>query len=238
MNKKSQIKEKILIVEDQPQVIRLVTEVLRAVGYDVIAATGSENAVEMLVGEQPSLILLDIMFPRGPDGFELCRQIRQFSDLPVIMLTARARDNDILKGFDAGADDYLTKPFNAKELIARVQAVLRRTRQPDKIITTSFRCGDLIVNFARRSVQAYGKEVSLTRTEFSLLRELALNPNRVMLNQDLLNAVWGKEYRDDIDYLRAYIHYLRLKLEKDPSHPHYIVTSPGAGYMLVCPDNE
>jgi len=238
INKENQIKEKILIVEDQPQVIRLVTEVLRAVGYDVIAATSSDIAIEMAATEQPALILLDIMFPHGPDGFELCRRIRQFSDLPVIMLTARARENDILRGFEVGADDYLTKPFNAKELVARVQAVLRRTHQPDKIVTSSLKCGGLVINFARHSVQANGKEVPLTRTEFSLLRQLALNLNRVMLNQDLLNEVWGQEYRDDIDYLRAYIRYLRLKLEKDPSHPEYIVTSPGTGYMLTCPDKE
>lgn len=216
----------------------MVTEILRAVGYDVIAANSSEIAIEMTAREQPALILLDIMFPRGPDGFELCRQIRQFSDLPVIMLTAKAQENDVLRGFEAGADDYLTKPFNAKELVARVRALLRRTRQPDTLITASLKCGGLVINFARHSVQANGKEVPLTRTEYSLLRQLALNLNRVMLNQDLLNAVWGQEYRDDIDYLRAYIHYLRRKLEKDPSHPEYIVTSPGIGYMLTCPDKE
>jgi two-component system KDP operon response regulator KdpE len=211
---------------------------LRAVGYDVIAANSSELAIEMAAREQPALILLDVMFPRGPDGFELCRQIRQFSNLPVIMLTAKAQENDVLRGFEAGADDYLTKPFNAKELVARVRALLRRTSQPDTLITASLKCGGLVINFARHSVQANGKEVPLTRTEYSLLRQLALNLNRVMLNQDLLNAVWGQECRDDIDYLRAYIRYLRRKLEKDPSHPEYIVTSPGIGYMLTCPDKE
>lgn len=211
---------------------------MRAVGYDVIAANSSELAIEMAAREQPALILLDVMFPRGPDGFELCRQIRQFSNLPVIMLTAKAQENDVLRGFEAGADDYLTKPFNAKELVARVRALLRRTSQPDTLITASLKCGGLVINFARHSVQANGKEVPLTRTEYSLLRQLALNLNRVMLNQDLLNAVWGQECRDDIDYLRAYIRYLRRKLEKDPSHPEYIVTSPGIGYMLTCPDKE
>jgi DNA-binding response OmpR family regulator len=227
-----------LIVEDQPQVIRLVTEVLRAVGYDVIAAINGETAIEMTAMEQPALILLDIMFPQGPDGFEACRHIRQFSDVPIIMLTAKAKENDKLRGFDAGADDYLTKPFSAKELVARVRAVLRRTRRPDETITTSLKCGELVINFARHSVKVSGKEVSLTRTEYSLLRQLALNPNRVMLHRDLLNAVWGQEYRDDIDYLRAYIRYLRMKLEKDPSNPKYIITSPGIGYTLACQDEE
>lgn len=227
-----------MIVEDQPQVIRLVTEVLRAVGYDVIAAINGETAIEMTAMEQPALILLDIMFPQGPDGFEACRHIRQFSDVPIIMLTAKAKENDKLRGFDAGADDYLTKPFSAKELVARVRAVLRRTRRPDETITTSLKCGELVINFARHSVKVSGKEVSLTRTEYSLLRQLALNPNRVMLHRDLLNAVWGQEYRDDIDYLRAYIRYLRMKLEKDPSNPKYIITSPGIGYTLACQDEE
>lgn len=227
-----------MIVEDQPQVIRLVTEVLRAVGYDVIAAISGETAIEMTAMEQPALILLDIMFPQGPDGFEVCRHIRQFSDVPIIMLTAKAKENDKLRGFDAGADDYLTKPFSAKELVARVRAVLRRSHQPDEIITASLKCGELVINFAHHSVKVSGKEVSLTRTEYSLLRQLALNPNRVMLHLDLLNAVWGQEYRDDIDYLRAYIRYLRMKLEKDPSNPKYIITSPGIGYMLACQDKE
>ena len=227
-----------MIVEDQPQVIRLVTEVLRAVGYDVIAAVNDETAVEMTTMEQPALILLDIMFPQGPDGFEVCRHIRQFSDVPIIMLTAKAKENDKLCGFAAGADDYLTKPFSAKELVARVRAVLRRTHRPDETITASLECGELVINFARYSVKVNGKEVSLTRTEYSLLRQLALNPNRVMLHRDLLNAVWGQEYRDDIDYLRAYIRYLRMKLEKDPSNPKYIITSPGIGYMLACQDEE
>lgn len=227
-----------MIVEDQPQVIRLVTEVLRAVGYDVIAAINGETAIEMTAMEQPALILLDIMFPQGPDGFEACRHIRQFSDVPIIMLTAKAKENDKLRGFDAGADDYLTKPFSAKELVARVRAVLRRTRRPDETITTSLKCGELVINFARHSVKVSGKEVSLTRTEYSLLRQLALNPNRVMLHRDLLNAVWGQEYRDDVDYLRAYIRYLRMKLEKDPSNPKYIITSPGIGYTLACQDEE
>ena len=227
-----------MIVEDQPQVIRLVTEVLRAVGYDVIAAINGEAASEMMAMEQPALILLDIMFPQGPDGFEVCRDIRQFSDVPIIMLTAKAKENDKLRGFDAGADDYLTKPFSAKELVARVRAVLRRTRRPDETITASLECGELVINFARHSVKVSGKEVSLTRTEYSLLRQLALNPNRVMLHRDLLNAVWGQEYRDDVDYLRAYIRYLRMKLEKDPSNPKYIITSPGIGYMLACQDEE
>jgi two-component system KDP operon response regulator KdpE len=156
----------------------------------------------------------------------------------VIMLTAKALESDVLHGFDVGADDYLTKPFNAKELVARVKAVLRRTQRPEEMVTATLTCGELEINFARRAVKVRGEKVSLTRTEYALLRQLALNANRVMLHQDLLTTVWGPEYRDDIDYLRAYIRYLRQKLEENPSEPQYILTTPGVGYMLTCPEGK
>lgn len=230
--------EKILIVDDEPRVVRLVTEVLGAMGYDVVAATRGETALEKVALEQPDLVLLDVLLPGGMDGYDICRRIREFSDVAVIMLTAKAQESDILCGFDAGADDYLTKPFNAKELVARVKAVLRRTQRPEERVATIFNCGELAIDFARRTVQVDSEEVNLTRTEYALLRQLALNANRVMLHQDLLTEVWGMEYRDDLDYLRAYVHYLRRKLETDPANPRYIVTSPGVGYMLACPEEE
>ena len=230
------MREKILVVDDEPRVVRLVSEVLKAMGYQVIAASSGEPAIEMAALEQPDLMLLDIRLPHGPDGYEVCRRIREFSDMAVIMLTAKALESDLLCGFDAGADDYLTKPFSAKELVARVKAVLRRTQRPDERVTTTFTCGDLEINFARRAVKVRGEQISLTRTEYALLRQLALNANRVMLHQDLLAAVWGPEYRDDVDYLRAYIRYLRRKLEAAPSNPCYILTSPGVGYLLACPE--
>ena len=230
--------EKILTVDDEPRVVRLVTEVLSALGYQMIAATRAEPAIEMVALEQPDLVLLDVRLPGDTDGYEICRRIREFSDVAVIMLTAKAQEKDILCGFDAGADDYLTKPFSAKELVARVQAVLRRTKRPETRTTMTFVCGPLEINFARRTVVMDGKNVSLTRTEYALLRQLALNANCVMLHQDLLTEVWGPEYRDDVDYLRAYIRYLRRKLEPDPSNPQYILTSPGVGYSLSCPEEE
>jgi two-component system KDP operon response regulator KdpE len=228
--------EKILIVDDEPRVVRLVTEVLKAVGYQVIAAASGEPAIEMTALERPDLVLLDILLPHGPDGYEVCRRIREFSEVPLIMLTAKAQESDVLQGFDVGADDYLTKPFSAKELVARVRAVLRRSQRPEEIVSTSLTCGELEINFARRIVRVRGEQVTLTRTEYALLRQLALNANRVMLHQDLLTEVWGPEYRDDIDYLRAYIRYLRRKLEAEPSNPRYILTSPGVGYVLACPE--
>ncbi len=228
--------ETILIVDDEPRVIRLVSEVLKAVGYHVIAAATGESAIEMVALERPHLILLDIRLEHGIDGYEACRRIREFSDVPVIMLTAKAQEADMLHGFGVGADDYLTKPFSAKELVARVEAVLRRTKRPEEIKSAVLTCGELEIDFARRTVKVRGEVVSLTRTEYALLRQLALNANRVMLHRELLTEVWGPEYRDDIDYLRAYIHYLRRKLEKDPSHPRYFLTSPGVGYMLALPE--
>jgi two-component system, OmpR family, KDP operon response regulator KdpE len=228
--------DKILVVDDEPRVVRLVSEVLRALGYQVIAAASGKAAIEMVALEQPDLVLLDVVMPLGPDGYEVCRRIREFSTVPVIMLTARAQEADMLRGFDMGADDYLTKPFSAKELVARVKAVLRRSCRPEEMTSSVLTCGDLEIDFARCTVKVDDEPVALTRTEYALLRHLALNPNRVMLHRDLLAEVWGAEYVDDIDYLRAYVRYLRRKLEADPSNPQHIVTSPGIGYMLSCPD--
>jgi two-component system KDP operon response regulator KdpE len=230
--------EKILAVDDEPRVVRLVTEVLGAIGYEMIAANRGEPAIEMVALEQPDLVLLDILLPGDLDGYDICRRIREFSDVAIIMLTAKAQESDILRGFDAGADDYLTKPFSAKELVARVKAVLRRTQHPEERVAATLACGELEINFARHTVEVNGKEVSLTRTEYALLRQLALNANRIMLHENLLTEVWGPEYRDDVDYLRAYVRYLRRKLEPDPSNPQYIVTSPGVGYMLTCPEEK
>lgn len=228
--------DKILVVEDEPRVVRLVSEVLKAMGYEVISAGSGAAALESVVLEEPDLILLDILLPGGMDGYQICQRIREFSDTPVIMLTAKALDSDLLRGFDVGADDYLTKPFNAKELVARIKAVLRRSCRPDEVVTSTQVCGDLEINFAQRTVRLAGQVVSLTRTEYGLLRQLALKPNCVQLHHELLFAVWGPEYRDDVDYLRAYVRYLRRKLELDPANPRLILTVPGIGYMLSCPE--
>jgi len=227
--------DKILVVEDEPRVVRLVREVLTAAGYAVISVGNGEQAIKLVATEQPNLVLLDIMLPDQLDGYQVCQRLREFSSVPIIMLTAKARDADKLRGFDAGADDYLTKPFNAKELIARVRVVLRRVQQPEEIVTRPLVCGEMEINFAQHRVSVRGQSIELTRTEFALLRELALNANRVMVHQDLLTKVWGPEYRDDIDYLRAYIRYLRKKLEVDPANPQYILTCAGVGYQLICP---
>lgn len=229
--------EKILVVDDEPRLVRLATEVLKAVGYEVMAAVNGESALKMIALEQPDLVLLDIVLPQGLDGYEVCRRIREFSDVPVIMLTAKAQEADLVRGFEVGADDYVTKPFSAKELVMRVQAVLRRYKRPDEVVTTAgLTCGELEINYARHLVKMKGKTVPLTPTEYKLLHQLALNVNRVVTHEELLTKVWGPEYRNDVDYLRAYIRYLRRKLEPDPANPQYIVTSPGVGYVLTSPE--
>ena len=228
--------ETILIVEDQPRVVRLIEQVLKAVGYRTITAANGNDAIEQVALEQPDLVILDILMPHGPDGYQVCARIREFSDVPVIMLTAKAQDSEILHGFDVGADDYLTKPFNAKELVARTRAVLKRSQQLGGTDMALLQCGDLEIDTARRTVKVAGTAVHLSRTEYALLHQLAQHKNRVMTHQELLHAVWGPEYTNDVDYLRAYIRHLRQKLETTPSEPRYILTSQGVGYMLNCPE--
>jgi two-component system KDP operon response regulator KdpE len=230
---------RILVIDDEPKLVRLVREVLTATGFAVFSSGSGEEAIDLIALEQPDLVLLDIVLSGQIDGFEVTRRVREFSNVPIIMLTAKTRESDLLRGFETGADDYLTKPFNSKELLARVRAVLKRTRREGADQTKAeIGCGPLRVDLARRRVMRDGQEVNLTRTEYELLHELALHRNQVLLHTQLLSAVWGPEYRDDLDYLRAYIRYLRHKLEADPAQPKLIVTSPGVGYMLECPEES
>jgi two-component system KDP operon response regulator KdpE len=226
-------KDKILIVDDEPKLVRLVQEVLQATGFEVLAASSGDQAIETVALEQPDLVILDIVLLGHMDGYEVARRIREFSDIPIIMLTAKIREDDMLSGFNAGVDDYITKPFSSKELLARLRAVLKRSRsaasQPAAI---EIICGDVHIDLLRRRVQIAGQDVHLTPTEYKLLHELALHPNQVLLHEDLLAAVWGPEYRNDFDYLRSYIHLLRRKIEPDPANPCMIIRVPGAGYML------
>jgi two-component system KDP operon response regulator KdpE len=225
---------RILIVDDEPKLVRLVREILLATGYDVLTAGTGEQALEQVALEQPELVILDIMLRDGMDGYQVAQRMREFSDIPIIMLTAKIREPEMLRGFDAGADDYITKPFSSKELLARIRAVLKRARRTPQVEEqTEIVCGELTIDLLRRTACLYNSEIHLTPTEYSLLRELAVNCNRVLLHEQLLSAVWGPEYRDDLDYLRSYIHILRKKLEADPSNPRMILNSPGVGYMLV-----
>jgi two-component system KDP operon response regulator KdpE len=227
---------RILVVDDEPKLVRLVREILIATGYDVLVANNGSHALEMTAVEQPDLILLDLILPNNMDGYEVAR-VREFSDVPIIILTAKVREPDILRGFEIGADDYITKPFSAKELLARIRAVLKRVKGEVAVNAESeIICGNLKIDLARRRVMLAGREIRLTPTEYSLLHELATHCNQVMLHEQLLTTIWGSEYRNDLDYLRAYIHYLRQKLEIDPSNPKIILSSPGVGYMLASPE--
>jgi two-component system KDP operon response regulator KdpE len=231
-------RERVLVVDDEPRLITLVREILNATGYEVSAASSGLHAIEAVAIEKPALVLLDIMLVGGIDGFEVARRIRQFSTVPIIMLTAKVTESDLLKGFEAGADDYITKPFSSKELLARIRAVLKRSQDEkehssDAVIV----CGLLRIELARRRVTLEGQEIKLTSTEYRLLHELVIHRNQVMLHEQLLTSIWGEEYRGDLEYLRTYIRHLRSKLEADPTHPKLIVRSRGVGYMFVCPDS-
>lgn len=222
----------ILVVEDEPRLVRLIRAILESAQYQVVVVSNGERAMERVAVEPPDLVLLDLFLPGVLDGFEVCRRIRGFSMVPIIMLTARAAEEDKLRGFEVGADDYIVKPFSAKELLARVQAVLRRSvvsaDSPARV-----ELGDLLIDLATQQVTSNGEPVHLTPTEFRLLVTLAQHPNQVMTHTALLREVWGIEYQDEIDYLRTYIRYLRQKIEPDPAHPRYLVTTPGVGYRLV-----
>lgn len=228
----------VLVVDDEPKVVRLLREVLGATGYSVTSTGSGEQAITKVAVEQPDLIILDIMLTGAIDGYEVAQRVREFSEVPIIMLTAKTRESDLLRGFDVGADDYLTKPFSSKELLARVEAVLKRVhREGLAPAGAEIVCGSLRIDLARRKVKVNDREVHLTRTEYNLLVELANHRQEVLLHDQLLTAVWGPEYRDDLEYLRVYIRHLRQKLEPDPDSPSLIVTSQGVGYTLACPDD-
>jgi DNA-binding response OmpR family regulator len=231
-------KATILAVDDEPHVLKLVKANLEPSGYKVLMAEDGEKAVEIVEREVPDLVILDLMLPKL-DGYAVCRRIREFSAVPVIMLTARSAQVDLVHGFEVGADDYLTKPFSVTELLMRVQAVLRRSKWPEEImLRQEFKAGPIEIDFAQHRVTVTGEPVKLTPTEYRLLAYMASNANRVIIHRELLRAVWGPEYGDETEYLRVYMRYLRQKLEPDPSDPCYLLTQPGAGYMLYQPDED
>jgi two-component system KDP operon response regulator KdpE len=230
---------RILVVDDEPKLVRLVREVLLATGFEVLAASSGDQAVELAALEQPDLVIMDIMLLGRQDGYQATQRIREFSEVPIIMLTIKSREADLLRGFEAGADDYLTKPFSSKELLARIRAVLKRSQKDGRSRPeTEIICGDLRIDLLRRGVTIKEREIHLTPTEYNVLNELARHCNQVLLHEQILSAVWGPEYINDIDYLRSYIHCLRKKLEPDPANPKLILSNPGIGYILVLPDGE
>ncbi len=231
-------KATILAVDDEPRVLKLLKANLESSGYAVLTAADGEEALQSFERELPDLILLDLMLPRM-DGYAVCRRIREFSAVPVIMLTARSEQVDKIHGFEVGADDYLTKPFSITELLMRVQAVLRRSKWPEEIVSRQgFKAGPIEIDFAQHLVTSAGTQVKLTPTEYRLLAYMASNANRVLPHRELLRAVWGPEYGEEAEYLRVYMRYLRQKLEPQPSAPQYLLTQPGTGYMLHQPDED
>jgi two-component system KDP operon response regulator KdpE len=225
---------KVLVVDDAVEVIEAVTVSfsLQWRETEVIGADNGETALDLIEQERPDVVLLDIAMP-GMSGFDVLREIRGFSDVPVIMLTARDDVIDKVKGLELGADDYVTKPFDHLELLARVKALLRRLDMPQPVSRApSFQSGDLSVDFAAREVRRDGQPVPLTATEYKLLYHLVRNAGRVLPHETLLAKVWGREYVDEIDYLRVYIRRLRRKLERDPERPRHILTERGLGYRF------
>jgi two-component system KDP operon response regulator KdpE len=228
-------KETILVVDDEPRILRLVRSNLDPLGYKVITATDGENALSQAEMNELNLVILDIGLPRM-DGWEVCRRLREFSNVPIIMLTAKGEEYEKIKGLELGADDYITKPFSVQELLARIKAVLRRSHiDDDHKHEPVFNLGNFTMNFAQRRVVVRGQDVRLSPTEYKLLYELVNNAGRVVLHQDLLAKVWGREYRDETEYLRVYVRYLRQKIEDEPSHPKLILTEPGVGYRFAQP---
>jgi len=231
-------KATILVVDDEPHVVRLVKANLEPSGYKILTATDGEQALQVVQDGSPDLVILDIMLPKM-DGYEVCRRIRDFSPVPVVMLTARSTEVDLVHGFDVGADDYVTKPFAANELLVRVRAVLRRSKWPEEVLSRhGFKAGPIEIDFAGHKVTVDGQPVKLSPTEYRLLAYLASNAGRVILHRELLRAVWGPEYGEESEYLRVYVRYLRQKLEPDPANPRYLLTQPGAGYVFHQPEED
>jgi two-component system KDP operon response regulator KdpE len=224
---------KILVVDDEPDVAKVITMSFRMQqpAWDVLSAQEGAEALDLIGRERPDVVLLDVGLPEM-NGFEVLESIRFFSDVPVIMLTVRDDELSKVRGLELGADDYVTKPFGHLELLARVRAVLRRSQSLPLSQEQPFTSGDIQVDFARRALSVRGQPVRLTGTEYRLLYHLVRNAGQVLTHEALLARVWGREYTDEISYLKSYINRLRSKLERDPHHPEYILTEYGVGYWF------
>jgi DNA-binding response OmpR family regulator len=222
----------VLIVDDEPRVVKFLKLRLQASGYEVLTAANGTEALEQVQSQDPDLILLDVVMP-GMDGFEILKQVRALSSVPVIILSAKEEDTDKVRGLKLGADDYLAKPFNPDELAARIEAIKRRMAPaPDHKVIDPITLGDITVNLKKHTVIVAGEEIPLTRVEWLLLSELARNAGRVMLYGELLTKIWGPEYRDDVQILRAWLSRLRRKIEREPGRPTIIRTVSKTGYII------
>ncbi len=224
-------KVSVLVVDDDIRILHMLQRMLELEGYHVLTASSGETALSMFDKETPDIVLLDIMMP-DVDGYTVCRRIREFSQIPIIMITAKGNDEEKVQGLDAGADDYVTKPFSASELAARVRAVLRRTTVWDEHPEPAFCSYDLVIDFAQHRVTLSGHEVNLTATEYKLLSYLARNAERVVTPDQILERVWGEDYIGETHILQVNMARLRRKLNDDSRNPTYILTRPGIGYMI------
>jgi DNA-binding response OmpR family regulator len=225
----------ILIVEDEDQLVHLLSLWLKRAGYHTIAARNGDEALRLFHEAHPDLVLLDIQLPQR-SGWEVCQRMRELSHVPILMLTARGEETDKVKGLQIGADDYVTKPFGFPELLARVNALLRRAALPPTKHAERYHAdGPLLIDLDARQVYVNGSPVSLTPTEYRLLAFLAENSGRLLTHREILIRVWGPEFINDVDYVRMYVRALRQKLEPDPAHPRFLLTEHGAGYRLRRP---
>jgi two-component system, OmpR family, KDP operon response regulator KdpE len=227
--------QQILIVDDEPQIRRVLRTTLISHGYTAIEARTGDEALDTLRNEHADLVLLDVNMP-GRSGLETCREIRASSDIPIIMLTVRNTESDKVQALDAGADDYVVKPFGSEELMARIRAALRRGVPSDS--PPAFVSAELKIDFEKRSVLVKGQPVRLTPKEFDLLRHLVANQGKTVGHRRLLQAVWGPDYGDETEYLRVFINQLRKKIEPDPQNPRYIHTEPWVGYRFESPQDR
>ena len=224
--------EKILVIDDEEPTVQLIAMLLERRGFEVIKAYRAEEGLRKAYRHQPELVLLDIMMP-DMDGWDVCKRLREMSDVPIIFLTARSDVKDVVKGLEMGADDYVVKPYDNDELVARVRAHLRRSPRPNMSEELVFNNGDFRINFMNREVWVNNDLKHLTPKEFNLLAVLVRNAGRVVTRTELVTQAWGEEYGDAIDSLKLYIHYLRQKLENNAQQPEYILTSRGVGYRFV-----
>ena len=228
----------VLVVDDEDRYVRLMEANLSLEGYQVLKAKDGQTAINEVNNHHPDLVLLDVMMP-GLDGYQTCIRIREFSSVPIIMVTAKGDEMDRVRGLDVGADDYIVKPYSATELLARVRAVLRRSElSKGNFNQTIFEHGDLRIDFARAEVHKKESMVFLSATEYRLLLQFAHNVGRVMSSDELLENVWGPEYREDKEILWVSISRLRQKLEEDHKNPTHILTRPGFGYFMPRLDNR
>jgi len=222
----------VLVVDDEPQIVRGLRVVLRNAGFRVDSAATKEEALDALSHRPPDAVLLDLVLPDG-SGVDVCRQVREWSHVPIVVVSAVGDEREKVRALDAGADDYVTKPFGSQELAARLRAVLRRASDTNG--EPAIAIGDLVIDLADRRVRRGDGQIHMTPIEFDVLRVLAQNRGRLVTHRHLLHEVWGPAYGDETHYLRVHVAHIRAKLELDPARPRYIITEPGVGYRLVEP---